>query len=122
MRWIKEKLLPNLPQNCVFVVDNATYHNVISERYPTSASRKKDMENWLLQHKIPFSSDFLKTEIYDLVKLHKPRQKRYVLDEVLSAHGHTVLRLPPYHPDLNTIENMGKCQAMDRTTRHIQVG
>jgi hypothetical protein len=28
MRWIKEKLLPNLPQNCFFVVDNATYHNV----------------------------------------------------------------------------------------------
>jgi hypothetical protein len=27
----KEKLLPNLPQNCVFVVDNAAYHNVLSE-------------------------------------------------------------------------------------------
>jgi hypothetical protein len=93
MQWIKEKVLPNLPQNCVFVVDKASYYNVLSERCPTSASRKKDMEDWLLQHKIPFSSNFLKTELYDLVKLHKPRQNRYVL--VLSAHGHTVLRLPP---------------------------
>jgi hypothetical protein len=87
MRWIKEELLPNLPQNCVFVIDNASYHNVLSERCPTSASKKKDMEDWLLQHKIPFSSDFLKTELYDLVKLHKPKQKRYVLDDVrFSGH------------------------------------
>jgi hypothetical protein len=50
MQWIKEKLLPNLPQDCVFVVDNAAYHNVLSERCPTSASRKKDMEDWLLQN------------------------------------------------------------------------
>jgi hypothetical protein len=40
------------------------------------------------------------------MKLHKPRQKRYVLDDVLSAHGHMVLRLPPYHPDLNAIEDI----------------
>jgi transposase len=105
MRWITEELLPNLPQNCVFVIDNASYHNVLSERCPTYASKKKDMEDWLLQHKILFSSDFLKTEPYDLIKLHKPKQKRYVLDDVLSAQGRAVLRSPPYHPDLNTIEN-----------------
>jgi transposase len=106
MRWIKEKLLPNLLQNCIFMVDNAAYHNVLSDRCPTSASRKKNMEEWLLQYKIPFSSDLLKTELYDPIKLHKPRQKRYVLDDILSAHGHTVLRLTPYHPDLNAIENI----------------
>jgi transposase len=59
-----------------------------------------------VKHPVPFSSDFLKTKFYGLIKLHKPRQKRYVLDEVLSAHGHTVLRLPPCHPDLNATENI----------------
>lgn len=28
----------------------------------------------------------------------------YRIDELLKAHGRTVLRLPPYHPDLNPIE------------------
>jgi hypothetical protein len=64
------------------------------------------MENWLLKNKIPFSGDLLKTELYTLIRLHKPRHKRYILDDLLSAHGHTVLHLPPYHPDLNAIENI----------------
>jgi hypothetical protein len=44
-RWVQEKLIPNLPQNSVFVIDNAAYHNVRSEKCPTSSSRKEDMEN-----------------------------------------------------------------------------
>jgi transposase len=67
---------------------------------------KKVWKTGLLQHKIPFSSDLLKTELCDLVKLHKTRQKRYVLDDVLSAQGLTVFRLPPYHPNFNAIENI----------------
>lgn len=73
------------------MVDDAAYHFVLGERCPTSALRKNDIEDWLFQHEIPFSSGLLKTELYDLVKLHKPRQK-YVLDVILSAHGRTVLR------------------------------
>jgi transposase len=106
LRWVQEKLIPNLPQNSVFMIDNAAYHNVLSEKCPTSSSRKEDMENWLLKNKIPFSGDLLKTELYTLIKLHKPRHKRYIRDDLLSAHGHTVLRLPPYHPDLNATENI----------------
>jgi hypothetical protein len=28
-RWLKENLIPNLPQNSVVVTDNASYHNVV---------------------------------------------------------------------------------------------
>lgn len=28
----------------------------------------------------------------------------YRTDELLKTSGHTVLRIPPYHPDLNPIE------------------
>lgn len=31
---------------------------------------------------------------------------KYKLDELLEAHGHNVLRLPPYHPELNPIEKI----------------
>lgn len=46
----------------------------------------------------------LKPELYELVKLHKTKNEKYCLDELLKKHGHHVLRLPPYHPDLNPIE------------------
>lgn len=29
---------------------------------------------------------------------------KYRIDKTLQQHGHSVLRLPPYHPDLNSIE------------------
>lgn len=38
-----------------------------------------------------------------LVKNHKP-EPVYYIDELLGEHGHTVIRLPPYHCDLNPIE------------------
>jgi hypothetical protein len=81
LRWVQEKQIPNLPKNSVFVIDNAAYHNVLSEKCPTSSSRKEDMENWLLQNKIPFSGDLLKTELYTLIKVLKPRHKPYILDD-----------------------------------------
>lgn len=44
-----------------------------------------------------------KPELYDLVELNKPCFKTYETDTLLADHGHTVLHLPPYHPDLNPI-------------------
>ena len=28
VRWLEDKLIPNMPPKCVLVIDNATYHNV----------------------------------------------------------------------------------------------
>ena len=38
-----------------------------------------------------------------MVKRNKKRHVVYKFDQLLESHGHTVVRLPPYHPDLNTI-------------------
>lgn len=45
----------------------------------------------------------LKTRPYGLIKLHKPRNKTYVIYEIL-AKARIVLKLPPYHSHLNTTE------------------
>lgn len=90
----KETNFKLTPQR-VFVMDNAAYHSVLSEKCPTSSSRKEDMENLLLKNKMPLTGDLLKTELFALIKLHKLRYKRYVLDYVSSAHEHTVVHLPP---------------------------
>lgn len=42
-RWMKEKLLPNIPPNSVIVLDNASYHNVLAVNNPTSNTKKQDM-------------------------------------------------------------------------------
>lgn len=104
MKWMTEKLLPNLEPRSVLVVDNASYHNVQVDKAPTSKSKKQEMKDWLSKHNIPFTDDMFVPELYQLVKLYKPRFCRYLLDETVEKEGHTVLRLPPYHPDLNPIE------------------
>ena len=45
-----------------------------------------------------------KAELYDLIKMHKPQYETFAIDRLLADHGHTVLRLPLYHPDLNPTE------------------
>lgn len=73
-------------------------------RHPTQENQK-----WWSGYKkkiIPFHETMLKPELYTLIKLHKPHHKEYELDAFVESHGHSILRLPPYHPDLNPIELM----------------
>ena len=74
------------------------------EKAPTTATKKADMISWLKKYNIPVAPDMLKAELYELVKRNKPRQKKYEIDRIAREHGHTVVRLPPYHCDLNPIE------------------
>lgn len=103
-KWLQERYLPNLPINSVVIVDNASYHNVQVEKVPNMSSRKGDMLSWLQHHNIAADSKLYKAELYSLIKLHKADNIKYRIDEIITKAGHTVLRLPPYHPDLNPIE------------------
>jgi transposase len=64
------------------------------------------MQYWLTERNIPFSANMFKTEFCELFKLKKPHFKCYKVDNLLAKHGHSVLRLPPYHPELNPIEKI----------------
>lgn len=103
-QWVKNQLLPNLSPNTVLVIDNARYHNTQISKAPTSNSRKDQMTAWLTEKNIDFDPSFLKPQLYKLIQQHKPRFQQYQLDAILQEKGHSVLRLPPYHPDLNPIE------------------
>jgi len=106
MKWLQEKLIPNLESKSVIVVSSTSYHNVQLNRHPTSNARKAEMLFWLDKHCIQHNSDMTKAELYDLIKMHKPQYETFVIDCLLADHGQTVLRLPPYHPDLNPIEQI----------------
>ena len=105
--WVEHRLLPALKGPTCVVMDNATYHSRICPETasPTMAARKDVMKEWLRGKNIPFNEGLLKPEIYELIKHHKP-PKEYVVDRKIEAAGHMVLRLPPYHCDLNPIENI----------------
>jgi transposase len=47
-----------------------------------------------------------KTELYELIKLKTSHFKCYKVDNAPAKHGHSVLRLPPYHPELNPTEKI----------------
>lgn len=106
MKWVRTQLIPNLPPRAVLVVDNASYHNVAVARDPTSATKKTDMISWLVQRNIPHDPKLTKPELYEIIKRFKNRQLQYVLDTEMEKYGYRVLRLPPYHPELNPIEKI----------------
>lgn len=99
-------MIPNLPPNSVVVTDNAPYHNIQVDKAPTSNSKKADMVAWLDSKNISFSPGLLKPQLYEIIKSHKKGYITYKFDNLLQEHGHVSLRLPPYHPDLNPIENI----------------
>lgn len=101
--WLKN-VLPLLDDNCVIVMDNASYHSVKSELCPTFAWKKCDIEKWLEEKGETFERPIIKPRLMEIVNRIKPQYNSYVIDEYVKSHGKEVLRLPPYHCELNPIE------------------
>jgi len=47
-----------------------------------------------------------KTELHNLIKMDKMQCETFEINCLLAEHEHTVIRPPPYHPDLNPIEKI----------------
>ncbi|KAL0830040.1 hypothetical protein ABMA28_003498 [Loxostege sticticalis] len=78
-KWLKSQLMRNLPANSVVVA-------------------------WLTEKGIQHEKTQLKKpQLYNLIKANK---ERFIIDRILAEQGHQVLRLPPYHPDLNPIKTI----------------
>lgn len=102
-KWFEEQLLPNIPHRCLIIMDNASYHSKVLNKAPTKNSKKCDIIQWLTVNKIPHEEKQSKNELLQVVALNKGSQK-YEIDEIARNNGHEVLRLPPYHCNLNPIE------------------
>ncbi|KAL0810586.1 hypothetical protein ABMA28_010703 [Loxostege sticticalis] len=102
-KWLREKLIPNLTEPSIIVMDNASYHTVQVNKAPNTSTRKAEIQNWLRCHDILFEETQSREELLCLVDKHKP-EPIYEADQILKENGHEVLRLPPYHCDLNPIE------------------
>jgi transposase len=102
-KWFCEKRFENISVKSVIIMDKASYHSCKSEKCPNSITRKTDIQAWLTKHNIPFDKKLLRPELLALAKANKP-EPQYIIDDIAKEKGHIILRLPPYHPDLNPIE------------------
>lgn len=123
-KWTEEKLVPNLPANSVVVLDNASYHNVEIDKKPSKSALKQTMLDWLQKHNIECSPNMYRPQLYNLIQTTNV-EKKIVINEILKSHGHEVLRLPPYHADLNPIELVwghvkGQLASLDLSTNLSQ--
>jgi transposase len=102
-KWV-ENMLQNIPPESVIVMDNAPYHSVLAEKIPTKYSTKLHMIQFLRNRGVHCDEGMRKEHLFQIIELHRPREKQYKIDQFLSSKGHTVVRLPPYMCDLNPIE------------------
>ena len=68
---------------------------------PHSKSTKPQLLNWLNSKKIDFSHLGLNPKLDKLKKFCKiehEKSPQYKIDELVSDYGHSIIRLPPYHP------------------------
>ncbi|KDR11513.1 hypothetical protein L798_14581 [Zootermopsis nevadensis] len=103
-KWIREKILQNLPSRSVVVYDNAPYHSLKVDKSPSKHSVKSEMISWLQRHGVFCGPAMRKGQIYDLILTKKQKEKFFKIDQLLNAHGHIVVRLPPYMSELSPIE------------------
>lgn len=106
-RWFCRSFLPHIPAASLIVMDNAPYHNVYVDGvfYPTTATKKGELQNWL-QHHHPtmYQEAMIKAELLAVCRQLCPKPT-YALDRLAEAAGHHILRTPQYHPELQPIEN-----------------
>ena len=103
-KWFQEKLLKNIPKNSLIIMDNAPYHNVLTEEvFPKKSHSIKRLREWLSNNEIPWNNDMLKMELFNLC-LRFATKPEFLIDKIAREQGHSILRTPPYHPELQPIE------------------
>ncbi|GJQ65366.1 hypothetical protein Trydic_g7478 [Trypoxylus dichotomus] len=94
-----------LEPSCLIVIDNAPYHPVKAEKIPTTAWKKDALVNWIISKGNITDNSLLKIELSELAKNYLNNNPIfYVIDEVVTEISRIILRLPPYHCNLNPIE------------------
>lgn len=94
-----------LPPDSVIVMDNASYHSETLRKLPNMSWKKIAIQEWLRKNGVCIEPKDVKAELLARIPDHlKSEAKIFKMDKLAEDCGHTVLRLPPYHCDLNPIE------------------
>ena len=103
-KWFLTQLLPNIPPKSLIILDNARYHNVYAaDFFPSKSSTKVQLRHWLTRNGYPWREDMLKSELLEICS-RLASAPEYQLDLLAVEHEMSILRTPPYHPELQPIE------------------
>ena len=69
-----------------------------------SKCRKQQFVDWLTDKNITFQDKALRAELWTLVQSEREKFPDKVMETVANEYGHEILRLPPYHCELNPIK------------------
>ncbi len=108
-KWFENQLLPNIPDNSIIIMDNAKYHNILSnDTFPTPRSYKHELQEWLKNNHpnlgLHDDKSMLKSELYEICKKIAPLPV-FKIDCLAEKYGHEILRTPQYHSELQPIES-----------------
>ena len=88
-------------------MDNASYHSAkIKEQTPQYSWKKAKLIEFLKANDIPIPAKPLKEQLWTLAREIAVENPRYKVDQLIESFGMVVLRLPPYHCELNPIEKI----------------
>ena len=103
-KWFLFQLIPNIEPGSIIILDNAKYHNVLVEgSFPNRCNKKEQLRSWLSHNGYAWREDMLKSELLELCARLAPVPE-YRLDKLAKEHDISILRTPPYHPELQPIE------------------
>ncbi|XP_060867881.1 uncharacterized protein LOC132943093 [Metopolophium dirhodum] len=97
-------VLPRLNDNCIIVIDNASYHSVKKDPIPTMDWNKDNVIEWLLSKNYVIDRPMVMCELMEMVNKIGPLYDKYLIDEEALKTKKVVLRIPPYHSELNPFE------------------
>jgi transposase len=102
-KWFAEKLLPNLKSPSLIHLDNAAYHRKGTKDFNLSKARKGEIQAYLTKKNVVWEKNWTVPKL-------KEAAKKFIKNvippvEILAKEkGHSILWLPPYHPEFNPIE------------------
>lgn len=102
-KWFMS-ILPLLKDNAVIVMDNAPYHSVKKDPCPVMSWKKQNIIDWLEVKGEIIDRPLVKRQLLEKVERLKPIFDKYVIDEAARDNNKIVLRIPPYHRELNPME------------------
>ena len=83
---------------------SATYHTAKTDDCPNGNWKVQDLKDWLKKENISYDEiNDKKDDLWQKAKSYLMENPRYKVEGIAAKYGHIILRLPPYHPELNPI-------------------
>lgn len=81
--WFNNKLIPNLEQDSVIVIDNASYHSRQSVKISNGSSKKSDIIQYLYDIDLYFEENYTKQQLLKVVRSKQVEKHMFVMKLLL---------------------------------------